>query len=569
MSAHVSPSHKWCGFPTESYAISVHDLPLHHGQSSDFGIFVKNLDIHRAPRQRFPIAKFASSLRNLPGPKVQKLVAGAQARDLGECALLDGQEGLWTSQYGRTLRINTVFGFSGLYTTDCKALQHILSNSYLYQKPAPRRYVLGRVVGPGVLIVEEDHHKKQRKILNPAFGPAQLRVLTEIFVEKSRQLRDVWASKAAQAGGVTRVNVIPEFNTAALDIIGKAGFNYDFRSIGSDSESIRDELHEAFATISAAGEQAGLISILKAQFPLMRRLLPNTRIDKVIEGSQATMRGIGQRLLRDSRQKIVDGSSADSAAARDLLSLLVRANMSKDISEAQRLSEEDVLAQVPTFLVAGHETCSTAATWAVFELARNPEIQARLRNELLALDTENPSMDDLNSLKYLDAVVRETLRAHAPVPLASRVAMRDDVIPLETPYTDATGTVHETIRLTKGQSVVIPILAINRDPAIWGTDAGQFIPERWERRPDISTGIPGHWSQMLTFLGGPRACIGFRFSLIERCCSRLCGGFEFELPVPATDVGRQFTAIVQQPVLRSDPSAGSQMPILVKPFGQA
>jgi cytochrome P450 len=85
------------------------------------------------------------------------------------------------------------------------------------------------------------------------------------------------------------------------------------------------------------------------------------------------MRGIGQRLLRDSRQKIVDGSSADSAAARDLLSLLVRANMSKDISEAQRLSEEDVLArkypfsipcrhlkkdiEVPTFLVAGHETC--------------------------------------------------------------------------------------------------------------------------------------------------------------------------------------------------------------------
>jgi hypothetical protein len=63
------------------------------------------------------------------------------------------------------------------------------------------------------------------------------------------------------------------------------------------------------------------------------------------------MRGIGQRLLRDSRQKIVDGSSADSAAARDLLSLLVRANMSKDISEAQRLSEEDVLARKYPFSI--------------------------------------------------------------------------------------------------------------------------------------------------------------------------------------------------------------------------
>jgi hypothetical protein len=76
---------------------------------------------------------------------------------------------------------------------------------------------------------------------------------------------------------------------------------------------------------------------------------PSTRIDKVIEGSQATMRVIGQRLLHESRQKISAGSSADSAASRDLLSLLVRANMSKDISEAQRLSEEDVLARKFSF----------------------------------------------------------------------------------------------------------------------------------------------------------------------------------------------------------------------------
>lgn len=72
---------------------------------------------------------------------------------------------------------------------------------------------------------------------------------------------------------------------------------------------------------------------------------PRTKIDKVIDASQATMRRIGLGLLRESRQKILDGSSADSVASRDLLSLLVRANMAKDISEAQRLSEEDVLAR--------------------------------------------------------------------------------------------------------------------------------------------------------------------------------------------------------------------------------
>lgn len=62
---------------------------------------------------------------------------------------------------------------------------------------------------------------------------------------------------------------------------------------------------------------------------------------------------------------------------------------------------------------------STAATWALFELAKNKDTQTRLRNELMTLDTENPSMDELNSLRFLDCVVRETQRAHAPVAVTS------------------------------------------------------------------------------------------------------------------------------------------------------
>jgi cytochrome P450 len=58
---------------------------------------------------------------------------------------------------------------------------------------------------------------------------------------------------------------------------------------------------------------------------------------------------------------------------------------------------------------------STAASWALYAIAENPEIQTRLRNELLAVDNDNPTMEDLNALPYLDCVVRETLRAHSPV----------------------------------------------------------------------------------------------------------------------------------------------------------
>ena len=69
-------------------------------------------------------------------------------------------------------------------------------------------------------------------------------------------------------------------------------------------------------------------------------------------------------------------------------------------------------------------------TWALFALTQEPGIQAKLRNELLAFPGDKPTMDDLNGLPYLDAVVREVLRLHSPVPSTLRVATKDDVIPL-------------------------------------------------------------------------------------------------------------------------------------------
>ncbi|KAJ7340803.1 hypothetical protein DFH08DRAFT_704288, partial [Mycena albidolilacea] len=114
----------------------------------------------------------------------------------------------------------------------------------------------------------------------------------------------------------------------------------------------------------------------------------------------------------------------------------------------------------------------------------------------------------------------------------------------------------------KGQTVIVPILAVNHDPEIWGPDAHQSIPA-------LSTTIAGVWGQMLTFLGGPRACIGFRFSLVEcALLSTLVRALEFKLAVPAADIGRLVMTIVQQPIPHSEQAAGTQMPILVKPFTQ-
>jgi cytochrome P450 len=79
-------------------------------------------------------------------------------------------------------------------------------------------------------------------------------------------------------------------------------------------------------------------------------------------------------------------------------------------------------------------------------LSQAPEVQSKLRKELFSIETETPSMDDLVALPYLDSVVRETMRVHAPVPNTVRMAMKDDLLPLEKPFTDKHGVVHDGIR---------------------------------------------------------------------------------------------------------------------------
>jgi hypothetical protein len=125
-------------------------------------------------------------------------------------------------------------------------------------------------------------------------------------------------------------------------------------------------------------------------------------------------------------------------------------------------TEESPYVEVPTFIAAGHETTryvtkiasqpitqvfiSTATTWALLALTDHVEAQTKLREELLSVSTDMPSMEQLNALPYLDDVVREALRLYAPVSATNRVVLKDDVIPLGEPFTDKNGVVHQELR---------------------------------------------------------------------------------------------------------------------------
>jgi hypothetical protein len=135
-------------------------------------------------------------------------------------------------------------------------------------------------------------------------------------------------------------------------------------------------------------------------------------------------------------------------------------------------------------MLAGHETTSTALSWAVYALSQRPDIQTALREELRTLPLpraasgceplDQETLAALDKLPLLDAVVRETLRLYAPVAFTSRAATEDTTVPLARPFVDAQGITRDSIFLPRGVMIMTPISLVNRSKELWGPDAAEW-----------------------------------------------------------------------------------------------
>nr|BED42950.1 cytochrome P450 monooxygenase [Trametes versicolor] len=512
---------------------------------------------------------YLTPLSDLPGPPSSSWVYG-NMRDIAavdENLLPD----TWFMRYGKNLIDREFFMRPRVWSLDTRAIQHVLSHPNDFPRTDELQRSLRDLLGAGLLSVWGEEHRRQRRILNPAFGPAQIRDLTHIFVEKANELREYWTDAAARSGSV-RVNVNDDLSKLTLDIIGQAGFGYDFNAMNPEEKP--NELYLAFKGLFMTNPPIfALMPILLFWFPILKRI-PMHRTVTVKHASE-TVHRIGAQLVAQRKTAILREASEkhlkrEDLPGRDLLTLLVRANMAEDIPESQRLSDEDVVNQIPTFLLAGHETTSAASTWVLYSLSRYPQAQQKLREELFSIQSDSPTMDELSALPYLDAVVTETLRLHSPTAMLVRVAAKDDVIPLSEPFTDRHGKMHSEIRVTKGQKFVVPVMALHRSAEIWGEDAREFRPERWQQPPEGSSAIPGVWGRLLTFIGGPRSCIGYRFAVVElkAILFTLVRAFEFELAVPVDDIVVK-TTHTGHPSLRSEPEKGYQLPLIIRPYKAA
>ncbi|KAJ3819915.1 cytochrome P450 [Lentinula raphanica] len=254
------------------------------------------------------------------------------------------------------------------------------------------------------------------------------------------------------------------------------------------------------------------------------------------------------------------------------MSLLVKANLEASQNPKLRLSEAELLAQMRVLLFAGHETSGTSLTFALFELARHPEFQDRLRKEIR--DVERNIMErgiteftvqDLDSMPILNAVVKETLRFHPVAVHLFRVAVEDEVLPLSKPIVSTTGETLRELVVPKGTRIVGSIPAYNRHKDVFGIDAFEFNIDRWLQpgyiNNDVSVGV---YANLATFSAGIRSCIGWRFALLElqAFLVELIRNFEFTT-TPALDGIRRESAFLMAPTLEGEVEKGSQMPLKV------
>ncbi|KIK05288.1 hypothetical protein K443DRAFT_3951 [Laccaria amethystina LaAM-08-1] len=466
-----------------------------------------------------------TSLDNIPGPPSQSFFKG-NYRQLFTTHGWEFHKDI-AAKYRGVVKVKALFGESQLYVYDPKALHHIVvKDQYLYEEPSG--FIQGNLLifGKALMSTLGDYHRRQRKMFNPVFSVANIREMVPTFYSVTHQLRDSIAKKVSN--GPQEIDVISWMGRTMLEMIGQSGFGYSFDTLAENAtpnpySSALKRLGPALLKISLV--QAYLFYLAKIGTPQFRRfiidILPWKNMHDVRDIVDA-MHKTSLEIFESKKKALLDGDDVVArqiGEGKDIMSMLMRANM--DASEEDRLEDDELIAQVSALTFAAVDTTSSALSRILHLLAHHPDIQEKLRREVTEVRAERGDLpyDELTShLPYLDAIVRETLRLYPPVPFLPRTTRRDIVLPLSKPLEGVNGELIHEILVPNNTNVMISIIGANRNPDIWGPDSLEWIPERWfsplpSSVPDAH--VPGIYSHLMTFMGGGRACVGFKFSQIE------------------------------------------------------
>ncbi|KAI9149679.1 hypothetical protein H9P43_009856 [Blastocladiella emersonii ATCC 22665] len=364
----------------------------------------------------------------------------------------------------------------------------------LYDKISPEANPVAasrELPGQPLFLVTYHDWKRQRKVVNPAFRRGWS---TTLFEAPTRALL-AQLDKLEAAG--KPVVVDDWMQRVTLDALTQVALGTSFRTIEDPSGRMLSIYHRVIAGVmSPKFVILAPVARMFAGFRDYARAVKemNAYLLEVIDAKVTEMQ---RKKVLASAESVSDDDGRDS---RDLLELMIEA------SEDGTFTREELRSNLFTFILAGHDTTSTALTFAIYLLGMHPEIQARARAEVLSvLPSPNacPTTEAQAKLVYLTRVIKETMRLYPSVAVSTAR------------ITTAPAVLSDGLAVPKGTPVLLHTRAMQTAREYWGDTADVFDPDRWADY-NLAMTASANGNKWAPFGGGQRACIGAGFSIVEQ-----------------------------------------------------
>lgn len=344
-------------------------------------------------------------------------------------------------------------------------------------------------------------HGRKRKIVSHTFSAKSIgqfepyiQTSLELFVDKWDRLL-AKTSSVTTLDGYASVDCLNWFNYLAFDIIGDLAFGAPFGMLdaGADVAEVRSSPDSppiyapAIEILNRRGEVSATLGCLPGLKPYAK-WLPDPFFSQGLT-AVSNLAGIAIARVRGR----LDAPSGDEKTVerRDLLARLMEG---RD-ENGQPLGREELTAEALTQLIAGSDTTSNSSCALLYHAVRTPHVIPKLRKELdeaIPKDVLVPTYDQIKSLPYLQAVLNEALRYHSTSGIG---------LPRQIPD-DSAGVEIRGHFFPPGTVLSVPTYSVHHSHEIWGPDADEFRPERWDNATERQK------NAFIPFSYGPRACIG-------------------------------------------------------------
>ncbi|KQJ98354.1 cytokinin hydroxylase [Brachypodium distachyon] len=441
--------------------------------------------------------------------EVSALVAESTAHDMGSLShdivgRLLPHYLLWSKTFGKPF----VYFYGSeprVCVTDAAMVRELLSPKHarVTGKSWMQRQGAKHFIGGGLLMANGAVWSRQRHVVAPAFMADRLRGRVGHMAECARK-----AVRALREAGDYEVEIGAHMARLAGDVIARTEFGTSYET-GKRIFVLIEELQRLTAKASRYLWVPGSQYFPSKYRRQIKRL--NGELEQVLKES-----------IQRSREIADEGRAPSDAACggRGLLGMLLAETEKKKNENAAGgyYDAQTMIDECKTFFFAGHETSALLLTWAIMLLSTHPEWQDKARAEVAHVCGGGPpTADHLPKLTVLQMVINETLRLYPPATLLPRMAFEDITLGDR----ESGG-----LRVPKGASVWIPVLAIHHDEAVWGADAHEFRPDRFAASGGGSR--PGG-GRFLPFAAGPRNCVGQAYAMVEAkvVLATMLAGFRF------------------------------------------